>query len=173
MSSVAAQVDFSKYDEAQLAMMEEMCIVTDFEDNIVGQDTKKNVHLMDEVCMKPLGLPHRAFSVFLFNEDHELLLQKRCSDKILFPLHWANTCCSHPLADGATFLGTPIHGEQLGAAGTIQAARRKLHQELGIDPEVLRADMFQFVTKVHYKAPLPGQDPKWGEHEIDYILLAR
>lgn len=166
-------MDFSKYDEAQLAMMEEMCIVVDTNDDVAGQDTKKNVHLIDGPCMKPGGLPHRAFSAFLFNENWELLLQKRCDQKILFPLHWANTCCSHPLADGATFLGDIINGEQDGSTGTIQAARRKLKQELGIDPVAIPASSFQFVTKVHYKAPLPGPDPKWGEHEIDYILLCQ
>eukprot|EP00501_MAST-03F_sp_TOSAG23-6_P001329 GSMAST32.ASY1.ANO1.1378.1 assembled CDS len=154
-------------------MMEELCIVCDLDDNIVGSDTKKNVHLIDGISMKSGGLPHRAFSVFLFNEKYELLLQKRSSEKILFPLHWANTCCSHPLAAGATFLGNTINGEEKGSPGTVQAARRKLEQELGIDPESIPTDAFHFVTKVHYKAPLPGPNPKWGEHEIDYILLAQ
>lgn len=161
------------YDAVQLAMMEEQCIVVDFDDVVVGEDTKKNVHLIDQVCMRPGGLPHRAFSVFLFDENWELLVQKRCQDKILFAEHWANTCCSHPLADGATFLGRPIHGEADGAQGTIRAARRKLEQELGIVAEALPASAFHVVTRVHYKAPLPGVDPAWGEHEIDYILLAQ
>ena len=151
-----AGLDLSVYDEAQLAMMEEMCIVTDFEDNVVGQDTKKNVHLIDGACMRAGGLPHRAFSVFLFDQDWKLLLQKRCDEKILFPLHWANTCCSHPLAEGATFIGEPIFGESEGSAGVVRAARRKLHQELGIVPTAVPEASFSFVTKVHYKAPLPG-----------------
>jgi isopentenyl-diphosphate delta-isomerase len=100
-------------------------------------------------------------------------VQKRCADKILFPRHWANTCCSHPLADGALFMGEPIHGEADGPLGTIRAARRKLSQELGIAPEAVPEESFHFVTKVHYKAPLPGHDPKWGEHEVDYILLCQ
>lgn len=169
----SASLDLSSYDEAQLAMMEEMCIVVDFEDGVIGEGSKKDVHLIDGVCMLPGGPPHRAFSVFLFNEQMELLLQKRCADKILFPQHWANTCCSHPLADGATFLGTPIHGEADGPEGTIRAARRKLSQELGISPDAVPEESFRFVTKVHYKAPLPGADPKWGEHEVDYILLCQ
>ena len=111
--------------------------------------------------------------MFLFNERFELLLQKRCSDKILFPLHWANTCCSHPLADGATFQETTITGEADGPAGAIQAAQRKLKHELGIEPADVPREAFSFVTKVHYKAPLPGPAPEWGEHEMDYILLAQ
>ena len=44
------------------------------------------------------GKLHRAFSVFLFNTKNELLMQQRSKEKILFPLYWANTCCSHPLS---------------------------------------------------------------------------
>lgn len=40
---------------------------------------------------------HRAFSVFLFNSEGKLLLQKRSDTKITFPGYWTNTCCSHPL----------------------------------------------------------------------------
>jgi isopentenyl-diphosphate delta-isomerase len=43
------------------------------------------------------GMLHRAFSVFLFNKDGELLLQQRAAEKITFPSMWTNTCCSHPL----------------------------------------------------------------------------
>jgi isopentenyl-diphosphate Delta-isomerase len=163
----------SSYDPAQLAMMEEMCIVVDFDDSLLGEGTKADMHLIDGVCMLPGGPPHRAFSVFLFDERFELLVQKRCDDKILFPEHWANTCCSHPLADGATFLGTPIYGEAEGVHGSIRAARRKLGQELGIVAEAVPEGSFTFLTKVHYKAPLPGASPKWGEHEVDYILLCQ
>jgi isopentenyl-diphosphate delta-isomerase len=132
-------------------------------------------------------------------------MQQRCDQKILFPNHWANTCCSHPLHDGALFLGEPISGEMDGPTGTIRAAvraasqpapahapllcwaghslpptppcprvqRRKLQQELGVPPSQLPADCFQFITRVHYKAPMPGPEPMWGEHEIDYLLIAR
>ena len=77
------------------------------------------------------------------------------------------------MAEGATFLGEPVHGEAAGADGTIRAARRKLNQELGISFDAVPTDSFRFVTKVHYKAPLPGASPKWGEHEVDYILLCQ
>merc|ERR1712185_471934 len=136
------------YNPAQVSMMEEMCILVDADDNVLGGDTKKNVHLMDGPCMVAGGPPHRAFSVFLFNQKNELLMQKRSVEKILFPLHWANTCCSHPLHDGATFLGTEITGEMDGGAGCVRAARRKLEQELGIAPEQLPTDCFQVVTRV-------------------------
>ena len=43
------------------------------------------------------GLLHRAFSVFLFDNQNRLLLQQRADEKITFPGYWTNTCCSHPL----------------------------------------------------------------------------
>src|SRR5262249_54496237 len=43
------------------------------------------------------GLLHLAFSVYLFTPDWRcLLLQQRSPAKLLWPLAWANTCCSHP-----------------------------------------------------------------------------
>ena len=63
-------------------MNEEFCILVDKEDNILGKETKKFCHLNVNI-EKNL---HRAFSVFLFNENNELLLQKRSEKKITFPL---------------------------------------------------------------------------------------
>merc|ERR1719160_1765880 len=102
--------------------MKELCIVVDENDQVVGYDTKKNCHLLS----KGLKL-HRAFSVFLFDSQNRLMLQKRSGDKITFPHFWANTCCSHPLhtEDGSEL---PIK-DGLGAK---RAAIRKLEQELGI-----------------------------------------
>ena len=43
---------------------------------------------------KPSSHLHRAFSLFVFNNRDELLLQQRSDTKITFPSLW--TCCSHP-----------------------------------------------------------------------------
>ncbi|KAL9024112.1 MAG: hypothetical protein Q9196_006751, partial [Gyalolechia fulgens] len=130
------------------------------------------------------GLLHRAFSVFLFDSQNRLLLQQRASEKITFPNMWTNTCCSHPL-------GVPGEtGADLDAAvqGVRRAAQRKLDQELGIKATQVPLDQFQFLTRIHYRAPSDG---KWGEHEsksssadqglstihsydlVDYILLIK
>lgn len=114
------------------------------------------------------GLLHRAFSVFLFDHSNRLLLQQRATEKITFPDLWTNTCCSHPL-------GVPSEtGAELDAAvnGVKHAAQRKLSHELGIPPKELPLDQFNFLTRIHYKAP-SGTDGKWGEHEIDYILVIK
>lgn len=104
------------------------------------------------------GLLHRAFSVFLFDSKKRLLLQQRATEKITFPDLWTNTCCSHPLGiPGET-------GSELSEAvqGVRRAAQRKLGHELGIKPEQVPVDKFDFLTRIHYKAPSDG---KWAEHE--------
>ncbi|MCJ1429712.1 isopentenyl-diphosphate delta-isomerase idi1 [Sticta canariensis] len=153
--------DLQGYDEEQIRLMEEVCIVLDENDVPIGSASKKVCHLMKNIDQ---GLLHRAFSVFLFDSKNRLLLQQRATEKITFPDMWTNTCCSHPL-------GVPGEtGAELEAAvqGARRAAQRKLDQELGIQAAQVPLDRFQFLTRIHYKAPSDG---KWGEHEIDYILF--
>src|ERR1043166_2029346 len=67
------------------------------------------------------GRVHLAFSVYLFSRDRgKLLIQRRSAAKMLWPLVWANTCCSHPRAD----------------EDAIDAGRRRLREEMGIDAEL-------------------------------------
>ncbi|OJJ88254.1 isopentenyl-diphosphate delta-isomerase IDI1 [Aspergillus glaucus CBS 516.65] len=149
------------YDEEQVRLMDEVCIVLDDDDKPIGSASKKTCHIMENINR---GLLHRAFSVFLFDSNKRLLLQQRAAEKITFPNMWTNTCCSHPLGiPGET-------GAELDAAilGVKRAAQRKLEQELGIPPEQVPLEKFEFFTRIHYKAPSDG---KWGEHEIDYILF--
>lgn len=155
--------DLQGYDEEQIRLMEEVCIVLDVNDVPIGSASKKVCHLMKNIDQ---GLLHRAFSVFLFDSKNRLLLQQRATEKITFPDMWTNTCCSHPL-------GVPSEtGAELEAAvqGVRRAAQRKLDQELGIKAAQVPLDQFQFLTRIHYKAPSDG---KWGEHEIDYILFIK
>ena len=98
------------------------------------------------------------------------MMQQRAASKITFPLIWANTCCSHPLAD------LPGEDDVVGAAGVVRAARRKLLQELGINPADVPAESFTWVTRVHYAGACTAAGtavPLWGEHEIDWILLCQ
>jgi len=161
-----SQTDFMHKDE---------CIVVDNHDNVVGHNTKFNCHkfLKDQ----PTGILHRAFSVFLFNDQGELLLQQRAADKITFPSVWTNTCCSHPLYGYTpTELDSPEQVADATVPGVKYAAVRKLYQELGIPAEQLPVDQFKFLTRLHYAAPdsvTYGDDAEWGEHEIDYILFIK
>ncbi|KAK1759373.1 NUDIX hydrolase domain-like protein [Echria macrotheca] len=151
------------HDEEQIRLMDEVCIVTDEQDLPIGTASKKLCHLMTNIDK---GLLHRAFSVFLFNDKNELLLQQRATEKITFPDMWTNTCCSHPLSV-STETGSNLPDSILGVKN---AARRKLDHELGIPKEQVPLDDFHFLTRIHYKAPSDG---KWGEHEIDYILFIK
>ena len=166
--------DLQGYDEEQIRLMEEVCIVLDPDDKPIGSASKKvcksgtfyshhkraeqigwQGHLMKNIQE---GLLHRAFSVFLFDSQNQLLLQQRASEKITFPDMWTNTCCSHPL-------GIPSEtGDTLetAVAGVRRAAQRKLDQELGIKKDQVPLEKFKFLTRIHYLAPSDG---KWGEHE--------
>ena len=150
----------------------ERVLLVDAQDRRLDQEpttaTKREAHKRGGVCMDlTRGVPHRAFSVFLFNNRNELLLQKRAASKLLFPGHWANTCCSHPLADGSVFLGERIEGEEDGEAGVKRAAVRKLAHELGVH---VQASQLRMITRVLYRAEF---DDEWGEHELDYVLFGR
>ncbi|KAI5868474.1 NUDIX hydrolase domain-like protein [Durotheca rogersii] len=158
-----SSAELDGHDEEQIRLMDEVCIVLDNNDKPIGTASKKLCHLMTNIDK---GLLHRAFSVFLFNDQNQLLLQQRASEKITFPDMWTNTCCSHPLGvPGETGSNLPESIE-----GVKRAAQRKLGHELGIKKEQVPIENFHFLTRIHYKAPSDG---KWGEHEIDYILFIK
>ena len=155
--------DLAGYDEEQIRLMDEVCIVLDSNDQPIGSASKKACHLMTNINN---GLLHRAFSCFLFDsKTKKLLLQQRASEKITFPDMWTNTCCSHPLAHPAEAGKGDLFSNVEGAK---RAAIRKLNHELGIRSEQVPFSGFDFLTRIHYLAPSDG---KWGEHEIDYILF--
>lgn len=155
--------DLAGYDEEQIRLMDEVCIVLDVNDMPIGSASKKACHLMTNINQ---GLLHRAFSAFVFHpQTKKLLLQQRASEKITFPDMWTNTCCSHPLAHPSE----TGHGDlPSNVDGAKRAAQRKLHHELGIQQSQVPFEDFTFLARIHYLAPSDG---KWGEHEIDYILF--
>ena len=101
-------------------------ILVDENDNQIGFEEKIKCHLGE-------GILHRAFSVFVFNNKGELLLQKRGNGKMLWPLFWTNTCCSHPR-----------EGE-----GYEDAGKRRLQEELGFSCSLKYIGKFQY--KASYK----------------------
>ena len=105
----------------------ESLILVDKEDNEIG-------HLSKVECHKNEGVLHRAFSIFLFNDKGHLLIQKRSSQKKLWPLYWSNTCCSHPR-----------EGEDI-----LDAAMRRLEDELGINGIHLEY-LYKFSYQASYK----------------------
>ena len=119
----------------------EELILVDEHDNELGFLSKQQCHDGD-------GKLHRAFSLFVFNEMGEVLLQKRSADKRLWPLFWSNSCCSHPRK-----------GESMEVA-----TRRRLQEELDIQTDL------EFVYKFSYRA-------QFGEHgsenELCSVYLGR
>ncbi|KAK7109311.1 hypothetical protein V1264_013372 [Littorina saxatilis] len=152
---------FQGLDQTQIDLMNEECILVDEDDNNVGAASKKTCHLLENINK---GMLHRAFSVFLFNSEGKLLLQQRSDEKITFPGHFTNTCCSHPLSFEA-------EKDETKALGVRRAAQRKLKHELGIEANQVALADFNYLTRIHYRAANIPNDGKWGEHEIDYILF--
>lgn len=110
-------------------------ILVDTTDKIIGTTKALNGHYK-----KTLQL-HRAFSLFLFN-DKKLLIQQRSSDKLVFPLQWANTVCSHPFLNHLSFID-PILDSKLHLI-------KRAEYELGI--KNIGVDELEFIGRVQYKA---------------------
>lgn len=162
-SSQRVKVLQDKDPEQVASMTQEFCPVVDRDDRVIGARTKADCHLMENINQ---GLLHRAFSVLLYNSKDEFLLTQRASTKITFPSYFTNACCSHPAA-------TP---EEMDSSndfeGMKKAAVRRLVFELGISPSALKLEDIHFMTRLIYKIECP-EDPLWGEHELDYVLVIK
>ena len=118
--------------------MEENVILVDVLDNQLGLMPKMEAH--------EKAVLHRAFSVFIFNDKGELMLQQRAAHKYHSPLLWTNTCCSH----------------QRDGESNMEAGKRRLIEEMGFKTNL--KEIFSFV----YKAPF---DNGLTEHELDHVMI--
>ena len=119
----------------------ENLILVNSNDEIIGELDKGQ-------CHDGIGVLHRAFSVFLFDQDNHLLIQKRSDNKRLWPGYWANSCCSHPRV-----------GETME-----QATQRRLVEEVGVSCPLTYAYKFEY----HAQFGDIG-----AEHELCYVYLGR
>lgn len=153
----------------------DQCILVDENDMLRGFMSKQESHSFTE--SSPYGHLHRAFSVFLFNNNNELLIQQRAAEKITFPNVWSNTCCSHPLTGfEPSEVDSDTDVQNGNIIGIKRAAQRKLEHELGIKKNLININNFKYLTRIHYCAKdsvTYGENSMWGEHEIDYILLMK
>jgi isopentenyl-diphosphate delta-isomerase len=117
--------------------MEEVILVNE-QDEQAGTMEKMEAHRK--------GVLHRAFSVFIFNDRNEMLLQQRSTTKYHSGGLWTNACCSHPRP-----------GEE-----TEAAAQRRLQEELGFT--ITLKKIFDF----HYNASF---DNGLTEHEFDHVYV--
>ena len=119
----------------------EELILVDESDNETGFLSKADCHDGD-------GVLHRAFSLFLFNADGELLLQQRSASKRLWGGYWSNSICSHPR-----------RGESMEVA-----TGRRLRDELNIEAEL------EYVYRFSYQA---GFGDAGSENELCHVFLGR
>ncbi|MDN3492540.1 isopentenyl-diphosphate Delta-isomerase [Winogradskyella bathintestinalis] len=119
-------------------MTEEQVILVDENDKQIGLMPKMEAH--------EKALLHRAFSVFIFNDKNELMLQQRALHKYHTPGLWTNTCCSH----------------QRDGESNLEAGKRRLQEEMGFVTELEES------TSFIYKAPF---DNGLTEHEYDHIMI--
>lgn len=120
--------------------MTEVILVNE-KDEAIGTMEKMQAHLE--------GKLHRAFSVFVLNDDNKMLLQKRAAEKYHSANLWTNACCSHPMPN----------------ENIIDAANRRVKEELGMEIKDLKK-LFSF----QYKAELENN---LTEHELDYVIWAK
>jgi len=119
----------------------EPLILVDAHDRALGSLNKSSCHAGH-------GVLHRAFSLLIFNDRGELLLQQRAAGKRLWPLYWSNSCCSHP---------------RLGEAMETATGRR-LKEELGL------AAHLEFLFKFQYQAQF---DATGSENELCSVFIGR
>jgi isopentenyl-diphosphate delta-isomerase len=101
---------------------------------------------MEKLEAHKKGVLHRAFSVFIFNSEEQLLLQRRAFTKYHSAGLWTNTCCSHPHPGEDTML----------------AAKRRLKEEMGMEAEL------HYKTNFIYRTEF---DNDLTEHEFDHIFF--
>ena len=113
---------------------------------LVDADDNETGYLSKAACHDGDGVLHRAFSLFVFNEKGQLLLQRRASNKRLWGGYWSNSVCSHPR-----------RGES-----TEDAARRRLRDELNVDANL------EYVYKFCYQANFGDAG---AENELCHVYL--
>ena len=118
--------------------MQEQVILVNKQDESIG--------LMDKLEAHEKGALHRAVSVFIFNSNKELLIQKRALEKYHTAGIWSNTACSHPRNNEST----------------LSCVNRILFEEMGIKTKIF--PLFSLIYKADFKNNLI-------EHELDHVFI--
>ena len=117
--------------------------------NVILVNTNNEaIGVMEKMEAHEKGLLHRAFSVFIFNDKGEMLLQQRAMAKYHSGGLWSNACCSHPAP-----------GED-----TASAASKRLKEEMGFTTDL--NEVFAFIYKMEFENGLT-------EHEFDHVFIGR
>lgn len=129
----------------------ELFIVVDKNDNILGYKTRKE-------CHQDKNLVHRAVGVVINNDKGEILLQKRSKTKDLYPSFFTISASGH-VTKGQTY---------------IKAAEREVFEELGINLPLRFVKIFlnemeiekEMATLFESKSNGPF---KTNRNEIEYV----
>jgi isopentenyl-diphosphate delta-isomerase len=111
-------------------------ILINEQDEQIGTGEKLDVHQR--------GILHRAFSVLIYNDAQEMLLQQRALTKYHSGGLWTNACCGHQLVDEPTD----------------DAPHRRLQEEMGFNTDLKK------ITAFIYNVPVP---PNLIEHEFLHV----
>lgn len=115
---------------------------------ILVDEQDREIGFMEKLEAHKSGKLHRAFSIFIFNDRDELLLQRRALEKYHSKGLWTNTCCSHPAP-----------GESIQ-----EAAEKRLIEEMGLHVDLESA--FEFLYKADVCDGLI-------EYEYDHVFFGR
>ncbi|MBU2019197.1 MAG: isopentenyl-diphosphate Delta-isomerase [Bacteroidetes bacterium] len=122
-------------------------MIKSLENVVLVNEFDEPIGLMEKLEAHEKGLLHRAFSVLVFNENHEMLIQKRADSKYHSAGLWSNACCSHPRENESI----------------TEAAKRRMVEEIGLETDC--HPVFHFI----YKAELENN---LTEYEFDHVLIA-
>ncbi|WP_299493886.1 isopentenyl-diphosphate Delta-isomerase [uncultured Shewanella sp.] len=121
--------------------LSDMLVTVNENDDVTGYETKLR-------CHQGQGILHRAFSVFVFDHERQLLVQQRSALKPLWPLFWSNSVCSHPRQD------EPFE----------EAVNRRLYEEIGAKSQL------QYLYQFEYQAAYLDMGT---EHEMCSVYIGK
>ena len=113
---------------------------------ILVDENNNQIGLEEKILAHKKNLLHRAFSIFIFNDSFEILLQKRAPNKYHSGNLWTNTCCSHPLEN----------------LSLVESAKKRLVEEMGIKTNL--NEVFSFIYQAEF-------DNGLSEYEYDHVLF--
>ena len=113
---------------------------------ILVDENNNQIGLEEKILAHKKNLLHRAFSIFIFNDSFEILLQKRAPNKYHCGNLWTNTCCSHPLEN----------------LSLVESAKKRLVEEMGIKANL--NEVFSFIYQAEF-------DNGLSEYEYDHVLF--
>ena len=113
---------------------------------ILVDENNNQIGLEEKILAHKKNLLHRAFSIFIFNDSFEILLQKRAPNKYHSGNLWTNTCCSHPLEN----------------LSLVESAKKSLVEEMCIKTNL--NEVFSFIYQAEF-------DNVLSEYEYDHVLF--